>query len=118
MPFRLTRHIGLAVEQGGQHEETERLWAIAFDFLRDEVTRGKHSTTFGLAVSEDGLHWPAHNGRKVDVSLASWVRCIRTPHTPLRELDGSYTLFFTAHGFDDFFRGVGQLSLTISAAVH
>ena len=115
-------------------------WSASFDFLRDEVTKG-HSTSVGFAFSIDGLSWPGAAGVSVDVAAGLppapghqkgarndrlksnaasdsnavdfWVKSLRTPHTPILEADGSYTLFFTATPRSGTFRGVGRTSVRI-----
>lgn len=104
--------------------EQHGIFAAAFDFLKPQVT-SPNDTTFAIAFSCDGLSWPAAHGRSVDVSSMQknvWVRTIRTPHTPILELDGSYTVFFTGAAATDTldptgkwpFYGVGKVSIRFS----
>ena len=93
-------------------------WAIMFDFLKPEVTKGPNMN-IGFSFSTDGVSWPVENAQIIDITPGlppgetPWWYTIRTPHQLIDEGDGTYTCFFTAYDKTNLFESVGMIKFRL-----
>ncbi len=73
---------------------------------------GLNRSAFGYSWSNDGIHWSGEQLCYLQNKVSKWWNMMRTPLCLIKEDDGTYTVFHTAYGKNDY-GSVGKVSVKI-----